>query len=225
MDKIKVLFVDDDVALGNIVTMVLDNSGYEVYFQSSLAGIQSVIGELKPDMIILDVEIGKKNGVDVTPALKQIAPQVPILFVSSHVDSAEVVKALRAGGIAYLKKPFEIEELLAYIDRHALVSSSNEIEIGKLLLDTGENLLKKENKVIKRLSSFECKLIRLFALNINRTLLRTQIEQELWGDGFGNEQSLNNYIAKLRKYLRADASLELITLPRMGYKLIDGRRD
>lgn len=225
MDKIKVLFVDDDVALGNIVTMALDNSGYEVYYQSSLAAIQSVIGELKPDMIILDVEIGKENGVDVTPALKQIAPQVPILFVSSHVDSAEVVKALRAGGIAYLKKPFEIEELLAYIDRHVLVSSPNEIKIGKLLLDTGENLLKKENKVIKRLSSFECKLIRLFALNINRTLLRTQIEQELWGDGFGNEQSLNNYIAKLRKYLRADASLELITLPRMGYKLIDGRSD
>lgn len=225
MDKIKVLFVDDDVALGTIVTAALDSSGYEVYYQSSLTAIQSVLRELRPDIVILDVEIGQKNGIEVTPELKKIAPEIPILFVSSHVDSAEVVKALQAGGIAYLKKPFEIEELLAYIDRHTMVLSSDKIEIGDLLLDTGENLLMKGKVVIKRLSAFECKLIKLFALNFNRVILRTQIEQELWEDGFSNEQSLNNYIVKLRKYLQADSSLELITIPKIGYKLIDGRKN
>ncbi len=128
MNKIKVLFVDDDITLGNIVMMALNASGYEAYYQTSLTAIRSVIQELKPDIIILDVEIGKKNGIDATPEIKAIAPEIPILFVSSHIDSEKVVKALNAGGIAYLKKPFEIEELLAYIQRHSASFHSKGIE-------------------------------------------------------------------------------------------------
>lgn len=221
MDKIKVLFVDDDVTLGNIVMMALNASGYEAHYQTSLTAIRSVIQELKPDIIILDVEIGKKNGIDATPEIKAIVPETPILFVSSHIDSSEVVKALNAGGIAYLKKPFEIEELLAYIQRHSASFHPKGIQAGCFTLNTEENLLMKKDEVVKKLSLFECKLLKLLALNMNQLVTREQIKRELWEDGFSSEQSLNNYIAKLRKYLSEDNQLELVTIPKIGYKLVN----
>lgn len=219
MEKIKILFVDDDVALGNVVAVALNEAGYETYYHSSLAAIHSVIQELTPDMIILDVEIGKKNGIDAMPELKRIAPEIPVLFVSSHIESSVVAQALQAGGIVYIKKPFEIEELLAYIDRHTTVSRRKGIEIGKFMLCVEENVLMEDEEVIKQLSSFECKLLRILALHVNQVVSRQQIEQELWQGNCGNEHSLNNYIAKIRKYLASDAQLELTILPKIGYKL------
>lgn len=119
MSKIKVLFVDDDLALGSIVTLALEDAGYEVHYQTSLAGIRTVTAEMQSDIVVLDVEIGAKNGIDAIPELKQIAPEVPVLVVSSHVESDNVVKALEVGALTYLKKPFEMAELLAYIQRFA----------------------------------------------------------------------------------------------------------
>lgn len=114
MDKIKVLFVDDDVALGNIVTLALEEAGCEVHYQTSLAGIKNVVKEVCPDIIVLDVEIGSTNGIEVIPVLKLIAPKTPVLIVSSHGESENVMKALEAGAVSYLKKPFEIVELLVH---------------------------------------------------------------------------------------------------------------
>lgn len=219
MDKIKVLFVDDDLVLGNIVTLALETSGYNAHYQTSLAGIKSVMREFQPDIIVLDVEIGTQNGIDFAPELKAIAPDTPILFISSHVDSAFTVKALGAGGAAYLKKPFEIEELLAYINRYTATFHSKGIQLGIFSLDTEESLLKKGNETIKRLSQFECKLLKLLALNLNSVVTREQIEQELWEGVSGSEQSLNNYVVKLRKYLVEDKQLALTTIPKVGYKL------
>lgn len=218
-DKIKVLFVDDDLVLGNVVTLALETLGYNTHYQTSLAGIKSVMREFQPDIIVLDVEIGTQNGIDSAPELKAIAPDIPILFISSHVDSAFTVKALGAGGAAYLKKPFEIEELLAYINRYTATFHSKGIQLGIFSLDTEEGLLKKGNEVIKRLSQFECKLLKLLALNLNNVITREQIEQELWEGVSGSEQSLNNYVVKLRKYLAEDKQLILTTIPKVGYKL------
>lgn len=220
MEKVKVLFVDDDVALGYVVTLALNGAGYETHYQNSLTAIQTVIVELNPDIILLDVEIGHKDGIEVTPMLKRIAPEIPVLFVSSHVESSKVVKALEAGAMGYLKKPFEMEELLAYIGRYTTVFRPKGIEIGKLVLRVEENVLVKGEAVIKQLSAFEGKLLKILALNINGIVSRAQIEQELWEGNPANEQSLNNYVAKIRKYLTADTQLELITLPKVGYKLV-----
>lgn len=221
MNKIKVLFVDDDITLGQVVTLTLNDAGYEAYYQTSLTAINSVIAELTPDIIILDVEIGSRNGIEAMPELKTVAPEIPILFVSSHVDSNNVVKALDAGGIAYLKKPFEIEELLAYIARHTPTFHSKGLQFGNFNLNAAESLLLKDNKVVRRLTLLECKLLKLFVLKLNQTVTREQIERDLWDSNeYGSEQSLNNFIGKIRKYLSEDESLKLITVPKIGYKLI-----
>ena len=224
MDKIKVLFVDDDMVLGNIVTLALEDSGYEVHYQTSLAGIKMVVKEMQPDIMVLDVEIGAKNGIEVVPELKAIVPETPVLIVSSHVESENVMKALEAGAVTYLKKPFEIVELLAYIQRFVKTFRVKGLEVGRLHLKAEESLLMKGDETVRKLSTLECKLLKMLALNLNRTVTREQIELELWGDYVteSREQSRNNYIAKLRKYLVEDKRLELATIPKVGYKLSDG---
>lgn len=222
MGKTKVLFIDDDIALGKIVTVALDSLGYETYYQTSLVAVRSVIKELSPDILILDVEIGQKNGIEAAPELRLILPDIPILFVSSHTESSFVTRALDAGGIAYLKKPFEIEELVAYIKRHVNASShSSDIQIGQLMFHTKDHILMKGERIVKRLSLSESKLLALLARNLGEPVSRQEMEQEIWEDGYANELSLNNFIAKLRKYLSEDDNLELTTIPKTGYKLCE----
>lgn len=119
MEKKRILFIDDDMTLGTIVTLALNEAGYETYYQTSLTAITSVINELNPHLLLLDVEIGKDDGIDKALRLKALASDIPILFVSSHIESSKVARALRAGAVAYLKKPFELEELLAYVQHYA----------------------------------------------------------------------------------------------------------
>lgn len=217
--KIKVLFIDDDLLLGYTVTMALHEKGYEVMYQNSLAGAKAALSESHPDIIILDVEIGTGNGIEATPQLKTLAPDTPILFVSSHADSKTAIQAIDAGGVSYLRKPFDVEELAAYIERFAKPHNYL-VTISTLVLNTEtRELLDKDAKVIKLLSESEYKLLKLLAAYPNETVNRTQIEKEIWTEGASSEQSLNNFISKLRKYLVADPKLELVAVQKEGYKL------
>lgn len=221
MDKVKILIVDDDIVLGKIMTSALSSSGYQVHYQTSLTALKSIVMELHPDMIILDVEVGTKNGIDMTPELKLIAPDTPILFISSHTASSEAAKAIYAGGVAYLKKPFEIEELLAYIERHTTAQHCDNPQIGSFTLHIEDSLLMKGNEIVEKLTLSESKLIQLLILHVNQTVSRKEMEQTIWENGYANEQSLNNFIAKIRKYLSEDKSIKLLTIPKVGYKLVD----
>mgnify|MGYP000104737087 CR=1 FL=1 len=200
--KVKILFIDDDITFGRICTIILQEKA-----------------EAHPDIIVLDVEIGNQNGIEVAPEITVIAPNVPVLFISSHTESHWVVQALEAGAVAYLKKPFHAEELIAYVERFA-VQRPSQLRIGSLSLDTETRILfADDSTVIKHLSESEYKLVRLLLIHKNHIVGRGQIEMELWGNTEGNEQSTNNLIFKIRKYLVADPDIALETIPRSGYRL------
>ena len=214
-EKIKILFIDDDITFGRICTIILQEKGYEVFYQTTLNGAKACITEAHPDIIVLDVEIGNQNGIEVAPEIKVIAPNVPVLFISSHTESHWVVQALEAGAMAYLKKPFHAEELIAYVERFAVQRPSQ-----LRSLDTETRILfADDSTVIKQLSESEYKLVRLLLVYKNHIVGRRQIEMELWGNTEGNEQSTNNLISKIRKYLVADPDIALETIPRSGYRL------
>jgi DNA-binding response OmpR family regulator len=222
MRKTSVLFVDDDVTLGKTVALALEESGYDVHYQTSLAAIQSVVAEISPDVIVLDVEIGEKNSIGIVPELRIMNPHIPILFVSSHTGGEEAAKALDAGGMAYLKKPFEIAELIAYINRLSTTPSYQDtICFSSLAFNPKENLLLKGNAVIHHLTALECKLLELLIAHKNQPVRREFIEKELWGKTNGHEHSLNNHISRLRKALSADPDVSLETIPKKGYRLVE----
>lgn len=224
MEKMKVLFVDDDIVLGNIATLALGQAGYEVHFQTSLCGVVEVLNELMPNMIVLDVEIGDKNGMNIAPELRRQAPDTPILFISSHTDVDYVVQSMKIGAIGYLKKPFDVKELIAYIERFAPLKSDkhkNFITIGEFRLLYNDSVLMRNDLEIKKLTPFECKLLLFFAKHQGQVVTREEIETELWGnDTVGSsEYSLNNYIIRLRKLFPKDGKVSIIAIPRVGYKL------
>ena len=78
--KVKILFIDDDITFGRICTIILQEKGYEVFYQTTLNGAKACIAEAHPDIIVLDVEIGNQNGIEVAPEITVIAPNVPVLL-------------------------------------------------------------------------------------------------------------------------------------------------
>ena len=220
-NPLKILFVDDDTMLGSIVTLALNRLGYDTHFQSSLTAIEAVIADLMPNIIILDVEIGEGNGIDAARDIRNKFPETPIIFVSSHIQTDFIVRAIDNGGAVYIKKPFEIEELIVYINRHAATSSNNEITLGNFALDCGKHILKHQsNDIAQLLNNKEFALLRMLAQHRGNVVSRGDILTEIWGDDYGSEQSLNNYIARIRQYLATDKSVEIITVNRVGYKLM-----
>lgn len=219
MEKTKVLFIDDDTTLGNIVVTALMEEGYEVEYLMSLKAARSIIKEWKPNIMVLDVEIGADDGIDAIPEFRIEAPDTPIIFVSSHIASSEVARALKNGALSYLKKPFEIEELIAYINRYASPTVQSRIKIGTLGLDAETRLLSNGNVKIKRLSKQEFALLKLLYVHRDQLVLRGEIENTLWKDAVMNDHSLYNCIKKLREYLSADKDISLITIGGEGYKL------
>lgn len=219
MSAIKILFVDDDIILSSIITTALKDEGYEVHYQSSLTGITTILNEFKPDIMVLDVEIGASDSIDNASELKMAAPGTPILYISSHIESHEVVRALKSGAVAYLKKPFGVEELIAYVDRHTHPVSNAIIKIGSLELDIQTRTLYQASKELKRLSKLEFSLLKLLYSHKGEIVPYGKIE-ELWEGAIMNEHSLYNYIVKLRKVLAADSNISISTIGGNGYMLL-----
>lgn len=218
MDKIKVLFIDDDVALGQLVSTALQEEGFEIHYQSSLLGAKSVVAELEPNVIVLDVEIGLYDGITVAPELQRLVPDAPILFISSHTELSEVVRGLAAGAVTYLKKPIEIEELIAYIKRYAVPFRPSLLKLASFGLDLSTRIVYKDSQQIRKLSKLEFMLLKLLYDHKNKVVTREEIEK-LWEGAIMSEHSLYNFIAKLRKLFADDSDITLVTMQENGYML------
>lgn len=220
MNKARVLFIDDDVMLGNIVTMALTNEGYVVHQQNSLTGIKAVVSEFRPGIIVMDVEIGAEDGIDAMPELYAVSPEIPIVIISSHTASNEVVRALQNGAVAYLKKPFEPEELIAYIERYAHTAQKllPKIKIASLELDVQTHILYQESRKLKKLSKLEFALLLLLNEHQGEIVSHGEISK-LWGGAIIEDHSLYNLIAKLRKTLSVDVHIKIDTVGGDGYIL------
>ncbi len=220
MKKIKVLLVDDDVSLGSIYTMGLQHLGFEAHYLSSFIAVIETINEFQPNVVVLDVELGDKNGINESETILRLFPGLPIIFISSHTEIEYIKQSIEYGGVIYLKKPFEIEELGVYIKRFASVNS-NTIGFGNFKYNF--STFKLENCIAEqtyKLSNREGKTLQILVKNINNITTRSQIEHELWQDkDVSTDLMLNNIISRLRKLISTDSSIQIITIPRVGYKL------
>lgn len=149
--KTKVLIVDDDITLGAILSTGLELLDIETIYQTSLAGLQSAVKTSQPNIILLDVEVGDSNSIDLIQQLKLYAAGIPIIFMSSHIDAGYQSKAILEGATAFLKKPVDVEEVAAYIKRFGkreqqLSDASSTITIGSYTFDIQNRELYKKAK-------------------------------------------------------------------------------
>ncbi len=221
MDKIKVLIVDDDATLGATLTLALDALGMQPIYQTSLAGLQSVVRSTNPNILLLDVEIGEDNGIDQMQQIKLYAPNIPVIFMSSHADFGYLQRAIGEGAVNFLKKPFEIDELAAYIQRFAKVDNQQDastiVSFGHYSLNTHTRELFLQQEIECRLTAKQFQVIRFFLEHPQETITRQMLKHELWPDGNDSDASLDNYISQLRKIF-AKGNINIVTIPKIGFR-------
>lgn len=213
----KVLLIDDDTLLGNILTTALTSEGYEVHYQSSLTGVKAIVREFQPNIAVLDIEVGTGDGIASMPDLKRVADTLPVIIISSHTDNEEVRRALQQGAVVYLKKPIDVYEMMAYIDRYAHDWKPSVLHIGQLELSTETRILTHRGEEIKKLTRLEYGMLALLYENQGKSVSYTDFS-ELWEDSLMSEASLQNYISRLRKALAIDPTVSLDSSGR-GYML------
>ena len=222
-DLIKVILVDDDTDLGNLISMALVADGYKVHFQNSLAGIKNIIEEFKPSMLILDVEIGEEDGITSARDILQIYPSLPVLFISSHTDIDSLSRGVSTGGVGYIRKPFDIQELKVYIDRFAHPKENHScIQIGRCYsLNVKTRELFYKTTPVKQLSMHEFTALWLFVQNRGNVISYETLSEKVWNKKYSEtEASLNNLISRLRKLLENDPDVQILTQKQRGYILV-----
>ena len=215
--RIKVLLIDDDTLLGNILTTTLTMEGMEVHYQSSLTGLKAVVQEFQPNIAVLDIEVGTADGITRMPDIRKVTDTLPVIIISSHTEADEVQRALQQGALVFLKKPIDVYELKAYIERYAHEWKQTVLHIGKMVLNTETRILSYQGEEVKRLTWLEYGILTMLYEQAGKSIPYSDFS-DLWEDNAMSEASLQNYISKLRKLMSIDPSISLDSTGR-GYIL------
>lgn len=224
MERLKVIFVDDDIYLGDFVSNILESDyNYKVHFQNTTIGINPIIKDFAPDIIILDVEIGDQNGIETAKDILTRHPQIPILFVSSHSEEEFITRGIDVGGNAYIPKPLSISILVSYIKRFTTNKTiERSLIISDYKLELESNNLYFKNRLLKKLSPFEKNALEILIQNPNQIVSKEQLAEKLWGHSLEkrNIASIQNILSKLRDLLSQNKSIKIDTVRGVGYLLI-----
>lgn len=223
--KTKIFYVEDEPALGKIVSDTLTKQGYDVQWEKDGAKVLSCFENNTPDICILDIMLPNTDGYSLCKTIRGLFPGLPVIFLTAKTDTSHVVEGFQAGGTDYIRKPFSIEELIARIEnqinlRKGKIASGNILEnltIGKFFIDTSRYELRSPIKTIK-LSNRDMQVIRMLFANRNSITSRKDLLMAIWGDdSYFNSRNLDVYIKKLRDYFTEDQSIQIITLKGSGY--------
>jgi DNA-binding response OmpR family regulator len=224
MSKIKVLLAEDEASLGMIVKESLETRNFTVFHAENGEEAFDIYRKEKPDVLVLDVMMPKKDGFTLAKEIRLDDKKIPIIFLTAKSQTSDVLEGFNNGGNDYLKKPFSIEELIVRIksllNRIETKTNVNDIKIGNYLFNLTKQTL--ENSLeIQQLTHREAQLLFHLFEKKNEILDRTFILNKLWGnDDFFNARSMDVFISKLRKKLKKDRNIKIINIRGFGYKLI-----
>lgn len=223
--KNKVLFVEDEADLTTIVADTLRGQGYEVITAGNgVDGLQKFRSE-GADIVIADVMMPRMDGFTMAREIRKLSPAVPLLFLTAKSTIDDVEEGFEVGANDYLKKPFELRELIVRMKsllRRYNVNLNEDVKfaIGAYIYNvTSQMLLFGDERT--ELSHFEAKILELLAANIGKTVDASELMIAVWQrDDFSNRNSLHGYIHKLRRLLRHDPSIAIINQRGFGYMLV-----
>lgn len=228
MEKIKILLVEDDPNLGQILSEYLRLKGYETVLCKDGDEGFSTFQSTNFDFCILDVMMPKKDGFTLAKEIRLLDKQTPIIFLTAKSMKEDTIEGLKIGADDYLTKPFSMEELLLRI--HAILkrtgnqtnqpSQTTVFEFGQLKYDYNKSIMERPSGTIK-LTSRENELFKMFCDYLNTTLERNVALMSIWkDDSYFNARSMDVYIAKLRKYIKEEESIQILTVHGHGFKLV-----
>lgn len=217
----RILVVEDEVKINNVITKRLQKEGYSVdsCFDGEEALVFLNVGEF--DAVVLDIMMPKKDGLSVLREMRSKNNNTPVLLLTAKDAVSDRVLGLDAGAEDYLVKPFAFEELLARIRviiRKSAGNSTNTISVGDLVLDTNAKTVQRAGKDIN-LTAKEYDLLEYLMINKGIVLSREKIENHIWNfDYSGGTNVIDVYILYLRKKVDAPFPKKLIhTVKGKGY--------
>ena len=232
MNKIKVLLVEDEAVLAAIVKETLDARGFELTIAANGVEGWSFFKNNKPDVCVVDVMMPRKDGFSLVEDIRKVDQLVPIIFLTAKTQTADVIRGFETGADDYMKKPFSMEELILRLKslnrrkgfQGTADSSSSPVvvnKVGNFQFDHRRLELMDNGKAVN-LSQREADLLQLLIDHKNEQLDRKTALLTIWGDDNPfNARSMDVYITRLRKYLLADTSVQILNIRGFGYKLID----
>lgn len=218
--KSKILFVEDEADLALIVSDFLKDQGYEVII--AVDGIDGLhkFKTIGADIVVADVMMPRMDGFSMAREIKKLSPDMPLLFLTAKSTIEDVEEGFEIGANDYIKKPFELRELIVRIK--ALLRRSepvNKFAIGGYVFNTATQTLAYEGKE-NELSHFEAKILEYLAANTGKTVDASELMIAVWQkDDPSNRNSLHGYIHKLRRALSLDSRINIINQRGFGYML------
>jgi len=224
-----ILLAEDDLNFGIVLKDYLEMNNYTVTLaKNGMEGIEK-FKRADFDMCILDVMMPYKDGFTLAKEIKARNADVPIIFLTAKTMKEDVLRGYEVGADDYLNKPFDSEVLLykikAILNRQVKEKSAEsdqfEFEIGKFKFNSKLRFLIIEGQDQIKLSPKENALLRLLVLYINDLMPRELALTKIWrDDNYFTSRSMDVYIAKLRKYLKADENVEIVNVHGEGFRLI-----
>ena len=220
----KILFVEDEEDLTLIVADTLRGQGYDVITAANgMEGLEKFKTEA-PDIVVADVMMPKMDGFTMAKKIRILSPTVPLLFLTAKSTIDDVEEGFEIGANDYLKKPFELRELIVRIKallRRYNTNRSEDIKfsIGRYIFNVTTQTLSLDERS-EELSHFEAKILERLATNIGKTVDASELMISVWQrDEPSNRNSLHGYIHKLRRALRHDPKISIINQRGFGYML------
>jgi two-component system OmpR family response regulator len=220
----RVLVVDDEPNIVDVVTMALRFQGFDVESAGTGAEAIAAVSSFRPDLIVLDVMLPDMEGFDIAQRLGAQNSRVPIIYLTARDATEDKIRGLTLGGDDYMTKPFSLEELVARIRSILRRAGLAAPESSRLTFEDVE--LDEETHEVTRagspvdLTATEYRLLRYLLLNPRRVLTRAQLLEHVWDYDFGGDaRVLETYVSYLRKKLDIHGPSLIQTVRGVGYAL------
>lgn len=224
----RILVVDDDAALSEMLQLVLKADGFDASWCSSGDRALDAFTKHRPDLVLLDLMLPGRDGVDVCREIRGLSG-VPIVMLTAKSDTRDVVEGLEAGADDYVAKPFKVKELLARIRtrlrRHVPAEESAEINIGDLTINVAEHSVRRGTDLIA-LTPLEFDLLLALARRPRHAFSREVLLEEVWGYRHASDTRLVNvHVQRLRSKIEHDPEHPeiIVTVRGVGYRAGDPR--
>ena len=221
---IKILFADDDLKYSMLLKRFLEQHGYEVTYAGNGKKAWEQFSEVKPDLVLLDINMPEMDGYEVAEHIRTIDSKVLIFFLTDRTEKNDRLKGFSLKANDYLAKPFYPEELLARIEERFALNVQDTIEeevyhFGETTFTYSNNELRtRASRVL--ITSRQADILRLLAKNIGQVVSKDLIQETVWGTvSYANSLAVNVQITYLRHALQHDASVKIESLKKKGYLL------
>jgi len=222
---VRVLVVDDEPNLTDLLGMALRYEGWEVADAATGQNALRTVREFRPDVVVLDWMLPDLDGPEVLRRIREFSPGLPVLFLTARDAVADRIAGLTAGGDDYVTKPFSLEEVVArlraLLRRTSItaVSAESLLRVGDLTLDEdGREVWRGEDEITLTATEFE--LLRYLMRNPRRVLSKAQILDRVWNYDFGGQANVVElYISYLRRKIDTGRAPMIHTMRGAGYVL------